>query len=176
MSVDLLHCAVRLHHCLCHLAVALDHQSAVFRLLINHLEHHVDDEDLNDRTNAEAEDHLYDVDYIELSKHLLVDSWLLIFEAERRGNRHLGTIREEKSDHETHSLAPIVEVDCLLSHNLLDLADSVRQAPDQNHVWDQWQQSNRVIVGEEDVHDASARCQDDEAPVEQAQFGCQAVE
>ena len=57
-------------------------------------------------------------------------------------------------------------MDCLLSHDLLDLADRVRQAANQNHVWDQWQQSHRVIVDEKDGQDASERCQDDEAPVE----------
>ena len=57
-------------------------------------------------------------------------------------------------------------MDCLLSHDLLDLADRVRQAANQNHVWDHWQQSHRVIVDEKDGQDASERCQDDEAPVE----------
>ena len=118
-----MHSAVRLHHGLCHLAFGLGQQRIALSLGIDHLEHHVDDKDLNDRANAEAEDHLDDEYDIELSIGFLVDPWLLVFDVDRRSDRHLRAVCEEERDHEAHSLAPVVEVDCLLSHDLLDPAD-----------------------------------------------------
>ena len=85
--------------------------------MVDHLEHHVDDEELNDRSEDVADLHLDDSEDIELSVILLIHVILLVLETDRGREDHLRGICEEEGDHAAHPLASIVEVDCLLSHN-----------------------------------------------------------